>query len=209
MLTSRPVISKRRKSGWWRARPWEICCERTPAAIAGCLRRLPSHRALGGQEFLLRLPGASGAQAQCAVGGVCLHAPRRRHLRRSVRSRRAAPRKTDGVDECTTPRRGRRAHRRSGADGAGRYAEDLQHPARLAGKAGAGHGDGLADAARRVRDCATAVRNLRSALRLLLPRGFGRRAGLHSHLRLPRSARPKSWPSRPASPSSSPTSFAM
>ena len=41
----------------------------------------------------------------------------------------------------------------------------------------------------RWRCSAVAVRNLRPALRLLLPRGVGGRSGLHPHLRLSRSAR--------------------
>ncbi len=57
---------------------------------------------------------------------------------------RAAPRKAGRLDRRPAPRHRRRAHRRSCVHGAGRHAEDLQHSARSAGKAGAGHRDGLA-----------------------------------------------------------------
>ena len=68
-------LQGRASCGCWRAQPWESCCERTPATIAGRLRSLSSYRALRRQEFLLRLPGSSCSQAQCAFGRVCLHAP--------------------------------------------------------------------------------------------------------------------------------------
>ncbi len=87
-------------------------------------------------------------QAQRSLCRLRLHAPGRRHLRRSISSRRTAPRKADSVDRRTTPRHRRGAHRRSGVHGARRHPEDLQHPARLAGEAGAGHGDGSARCAR-------------------------------------------------------------
>ena len=84
----------RASCGCWRERPWESCCERTPAAAAGRLRSLPAHRTLGSQELLLRLPGSPSAQAQCPVGRIRLHAPRRRYLRRPLDSVRAASRET-------------------------------------------------------------------------------------------------------------------
>jgi hypothetical protein len=72
-------------------------------------------------------------------------------------------------------------------------------------KAGEGDGDGCPG--RRGR--AAAIRNLQSALRLLLSRGIGRWAGMHSHLWLSRSAGGEAGGRSRESRFSSPTSFAM